>query len=311
MVPSFQVAGQHTLKLIRRFKSSASISHFISSSFLPGLLLVKAVSKLDKSTKSVLEEADKLYSDRKYVDLQSLLQSHCSSNDPEILWRLSRAIFENCRDIKDDKEKLQNLEEALRFIDNALEINEECWPAHKWRAILLDYVWRYKSTKGRIIHSFDRAIELNPTDSTSYYLLGEWCFTFAEMPWYQRKVASAIFASPPTSTYEGLEFSMIEHWSLIFCLHILVVDLEPMMCGVLDLIPLDCHSALQYFEKAEEVSPSFYSMNLLMIGKCFLNMNKKEKGIKFLKLTKDYPIKTFDDQKAHDEAEKLLKNLNA
>ncbi|GIY61706.1 regulator of microtubule dynamics protein 1 [Caerostris darwini] len=278
MVPSFQVAGQHSLKLIRRFKSSASISHFISSSFLPGLLLVKAVSKLDKSTKSVLEEADKLYSDRKYVDLQSLLQSHFSSNDPEILWRLSRAIFENCRDIKDDKEKLQNLEEALQFIDNALEINEECWAAHKWRAILLDYVWRYKSTKGRIIHSFDvkkhieRAIELNPTDSTSYYLLGEWCFTFAEMPWYQRKVASAIFASPPTSTYE---------------------------------------EALQYFEKAEEVSPSFYSMNLLMIGKCLLNMNEKEKGIKYLKLTKDYPIKTFDDQKAHDEAEKLLKNLNA
>ena len=28
------------------------------------------------------------------------------------------------------------------------------------------------------------------------------CFLFADMPWYQRKIASALFATPPTSTYE-------------------------------------------------------------------------------------------------------------
>lgn len=35
------------------------------------------------------------------------------------------------------------------------------------------------------------------------------CFAFAELPWYQRKVAAIIFSSPPTSTYEevrGLNF---------------------------------------------------------------------------------------------------------
>lgn len=28
------------------------------------------------------------------------------------------------------------------------------------------------------------------------------CFAFAELAWYQRKVAAVIFASPPTATYE-------------------------------------------------------------------------------------------------------------
>ncbi|PRD23558.1 UNVERIFIED_CONTAM: Rmdn1 [Trichonephila clavipes] len=106
-------------------------------------------------------------------------------------------------------------------------------------------------------------------DSLHYYMR---CFTFAEMPWYQRKIAAAIFASPPTSTYE---------------------------------------EALENFKKAEEITPLFYSMNLLMLGKCYINLNNKEKGMKYLKKAVEYTIKIPDDQKAHDEAEKLLKDLNA
>ena len=28
------------------------------------------------------------------------------------------------------------------------------------------------------------------------------CYTFAEMPWYQRRIAKVLFATPPSSTYE-------------------------------------------------------------------------------------------------------------
>lgn len=31
------------------------------------------------------------------------------------------------------------------------------------------------------------------------------CFSFAELPWYQRKVAAVLFASPPTSTFEEVK----------------------------------------------------------------------------------------------------------
>lgn len=35
------------------------------------------------------------------------------------------------------------------------------------------------------------------------------CYTFADMPWYQRQVAAAIFASPPTSTYEEVKCTRV------------------------------------------------------------------------------------------------------
>lgn len=28
------------------------------------------------------------------------------------------------------------------------------------------------------------------------------CFTFADMPWYTKKIAGALFATPPSSTYD-------------------------------------------------------------------------------------------------------------
>ncbi|XP_015921675.1 regulator of microtubule dynamics protein 1 [Parasteatoda tepidariorum] len=267
--------GQHQNKtFIRKLSSSFSNPKYTLPSLVSSLLFIKALTN-DKSDKIIIEEADNLYDEAKFGQLHSVIYSHKTSDNPEILWRVARSIFENSRN-ENDKDRLASLEEALDIVERALEINEQCWAAHKWKAILLDYVWRYKSTKERIIHSFDikkhmkRAIELNPKDGTSYYILGEWCYTFADMPWYQRKVAAAIFASPPTSTYE---------------------------------------EALSCFETAEKVEPLFYSMNLLMMGKCHLKMNNKDEATKFLKMVLEYPVKTPDDQKAREEAEKLLKTL--
>lgn len=30
---------------------------------------------------------------------------------------------------------------------------------------------------------------------------------FADLPWYQQKIAATLFAAPPTSTYEEVTFS--------------------------------------------------------------------------------------------------------
>ncbi|XP_054716619.1 regulator of microtubule dynamics protein 1-like [Uloborus diversus] len=266
------------VQVLNQCRTLPFAKQFGVTSLLSTLFIVKALNKSEKADHStIIKEADVLYDNGHYDKLHEALLPHRSTDNPEILWRFARAIFEKCRN-EEKTEKLKSLEESLSLVDRALELDETCWAAHKWRAILLDYVWRFKSTKGRIIHSFDvkkhmeRAIELNPKDSTSYYLLGEWCFTFADMPWYQRKAAAAIFASPPTSTYE---------------------------------------EALQFFEKAEQICPKFYSMNLLMIGKCYLKMKQEDKAILFLKQALEYPVKTPDDQQAHAEAEKLLKNLNA
>lgn len=67
--------------------------------------------------------------------------------------------------------------------------------------------------------SIQIAMELNPKDATSIYMLGHYCYSIAEMPWLQKKIAEALFGKSPTSTFE---------------------------------------EALHFFSKAEEAEPNFY-----------------------------------------------------
>ena len=46
------------------------------------------------------------------------------------------------------------------------------------------------------------AIECDAKDATSMHLLGQWCFSVVTIPWYQRQIASVLFATPPQSTIE-------------------------------------------------------------------------------------------------------------
>lgn len=96
------------------------------------------------------------------------------------------------------------------------------------------------------------------------------CFAFAELPWYQRKVAAVIFASPPTATYE---------------------------------------EALEFFLKAEEVDPNFYSKNLLMLGKTYMMLRDDEHAATWLRKACDYPALTDEDKQVRKEALDLLKKL--
>lgn len=116
-------------------------------------------------------------------------------------------------------------------------------------AVLLDAKCELVGIKERIYQlenvkkHMEKAVELNPDDPTNWHLLGNFAFGLADMPWYQRKIVSAIFATPPTGTYE---------------------------------------EALENFLKAEETKPNFYSMNLLFIGRCYYNLKDKEKAKEYL-----------------------------
>lgn len=81
-----------------------------------------------------------------------------------------------------------------------------------------------------------KAIQYNPTDPTSYYLLGEWHFSCYNVSWAERQIAKVIFGTLP----------------------------QP-----------DLDEALTMFKKAEEIEPGFYSRNLLLMAKT-LNAVKRE-----------------------------------
>ncbi|XP_015229067.1 PREDICTED: regulator of microtubule dynamics protein 1 [Cyprinodon variegatus] len=233
------------------------------------------VCALDKA--EVLEQADYLYSCAETEKLYQLLLQHKDSEDAEFLWRLARAS----RDLSllpdtDAGRKKQLTFEAFEYAKRALERDEKCFAAHKWYAVCLSDIGEYEGVKVKIGNSYiirehlERAIQLNPKDATSLHILGYWCYAFAELPWYQRKVAAVIFSSPPTSTFE---------------------------------------EALEFFLKAEKVDPDFYSKNLLMLGKTYMSMRDKEKALLWLTKAKQYPARTLEDKEVHKEAVELLNQL--
>lgn len=225
----------------------------------------------------LLEQADYLYSSAETEKLYQLLLQHKNRDDAEFLWRLARATRDMALlpDTAPDAKK-QLIYESYECAKRALERDDTSFAAHKWYAICLSDTGDYEGIKVKLGNSYivrdhlEKAIELNPKDATSLYILGYWCFAFADLPWYQRKVAAVIFATPPTSTFE---------------------------------------EALEFFLKAEAVDPNFYSKNLLMLGKTFLKMNDKEKAKLWLTKAKEYPPLTHEDKEVHKEAVDLLKSL--
>ena len=87
----------------------------------------------------------------------------------------------------------------------------------------------FKSNRQLSLEWDDRALFLSK--------FGCRCFSVAEVPWYQQKVASAIFATPPTSTYE---------------------------------------EALKYFLRAERIEPNFYRWRFWTVLYCRMSSTCKK-----------------------------------
>lgn len=71
-----------------------------------------------------------MYDENQFGALYDVLEPHRGEKEPEILWRLARALFEKCREMN-SVDKLRALEEALALVDKALELDDNCWAAHK------------------------------------------------------------------------------------------------------------------------------------------------------------------------------------
>ncbi|NXS09117.1 RMD1 protein, partial [Neodrepanis coruscans] len=192
--------------------STGSFLIFEAHKLISGLAEVHASFKVEE----VIEQADYLYGSGETEKLYRLLVQHKNSDDAELLWRLARSS----RDLAQlsgtsAEEKRQLTYDSLEYAKKALEKNESNFAAHKWYGICLSDVGDYEGIKTKIGNAivikdhFQRAIELNPKDATTIHLIGIWCYSFAEMPWYQRKIASTLFATPPTSTFQEVCFSYV------------------------------------------------------------------------------------------------------
>lgn len=234
----------------------------------------KENAKKMSDIKAQLDQADGLFESDKFQETVDLLKTLDQSN-PDVLWRTGRALFK-VSDVVPSNKKADTIREAYKFISESLEKDDKNYAIHKWYAILLDAKSNLDGIKERITQlevvkkHMERAIELNPEDATSRYILGEFAFGLADLPWYQRKIVSTIFATPPSGTYE---------------------------------------EALENFLKAESLDADFYSMNKLMIGKCYYQLKDNEKAKEFLTKAANITVQNEDDRKCKAEAESLLKKV--
>ncbi|KAM9952956.1 hypothetical protein ACTFIW_006300 [Dictyostelium discoideum] len=162
------------------------------------------------SAQEIVDKVDQLHLEREFVKISELLtEGHKQyPEDVEIMWRLARSYFDKNEEVANKDEKKKLIEQALELTNKASTINPNHWAVHKWLAILISALGDHISSKEKIANAFkikDHAVkanELKPNDATTLHLLGRWCFSISSIGWIERTAASALFGTPPTSTYD-------------------------------------------------------------------------------------------------------------
>ena len=226
-------------------------------------------------TASALAKADALFESNEYGTLATTLRASLAGkpDDAELLWRLGRA----CKKMADAEQPKSPAKQALicegfGCAEKAVAANEGCGQAHKWYAILLSESGQFEGTSATIKNSFvvrkhfERAVELSPADATSRHLLGVWCFEVAKLSWIEQKAAAALFATPPSATYE---------------------------------------EAIAHFEAAETMDPGFYPKNMLLLSMALSKIGRKAEAVAWRNECLAAKPCTPEDVETINEAQKL------
>lgn len=231
-----------------------------------------------------LIEADKLLLERKYEHVVLLLEKYQHMNNVQVLWRLSKAKYYTSLEYIREEERFKLIASARESIMKTLKVDPSLSEVHKWYAVIIfeHCMMQLKIKKNQTYdeletrtmldnfkkHSF-KAMELNPEDPFTLYLIGNYCYYLADFQsqniWLYTKLSDT-----PTILYK---------------------------------------QALMYFKKAELIQPNFDIHNLLMLGKTFLQMNYNICAEYYFKQVTQYPVVTLEDRRIKEEGERLLKSI--
>ncbi|XP_030012540.1 regulator of microtubule dynamics protein 2 [Sphaeramia orbicularis] len=199
----------------------------------------------------LLERIDRLHqgtdSDKRESLSILLEQQEEFGQNSTFLWRLIRAYCDLHDASSTTEEKKTHAETGKRVGEEAVRLNPTCAESHQWYAIMCGIMAEYDTVQNKIKNGYifkdhlDKAIELNPQDPLSYYLLGRWCYAVAQLSWLERKVAATLFGEPPSATVED---------------------------------------ALKNFLKVEEIHPGYSKLNYVFLAKCYKDLGQRDKARK-------------------------------
>jgi len=148
-----------------------------------------------------ISEADSLYDSAKFEELASFLKK-CDQSDVEVQWRLTRALYECSKLSTNSAKKPDLVHEAFDLIKNSIEKYDSHYAVNQWYAIMLDANAHLDGLRARIHvleeikKHMEKAVELNPEDSISHYILGEFSFQIADLSWIEKKILSSMLTHP-------------------------------------------------------------------------------------------------------------------
>ncbi|XP_017785550.1 PREDICTED: regulator of microtubule dynamics protein 1-like [Nicrophorus vespilloides] len=165
-----------------------------------------------KSAEEVIVEADRLYARGQFLEVYELLNRLKFSDNAEIQWRISRSLFKMSRSATAGPEQRREMiEEAHELLQRTLALDGRIMiggNVYKWSAIIGDERAGLMGLEARVANYaickdlLQRAVELNPSDSTSYHLLGRWCFEMSRLSWLERAIARLLYGPIPVVSYE-------------------------------------------------------------------------------------------------------------
>ncbi|XP_064504634.1 regulator of microtubule dynamics protein 2 isoform X1 [Pseudopipra pipra] len=209
-------------------------------------------SEEEEELLNFLQQVDNLHKgseDDKKRGFRLLLEkANKYENCVDFLWRLARAYGDLFEMTTDAEEKRNYVIDGKIKAEKAVQLDDGSAESHQWFAIMCGYMSQFESVQNKIRNGYlfkehlDKAIELKPQDPFLYYLNGRWCYSVAQLSWIEKKVATALFGTPPTSTVE---------------------------------------EALQNFLKAEEMHPGYSKCNYVYLAKCYKDLGQKNNALKY------------------------------
>jgi len=254
---------------------------------------IKGLIMLDGVAQGDLQSIDEFYEQRgvngnlsrcleKLRELYERAETQAEKAD--LCWRLARACYKllSSTDPQDQshiatKELQKQLaHDALKYAQEASKVAPNDFRSHYWCGICIQSVGDFEGTRYTIKHlreirdHFENAVELNPKDGTSRYCIGAWCYSLADLGYFSRQIASVLYATPPTATFE---------------------------------------EALEHFLKAEEVEPEFWNKNCLMIAKCYEKLGNRDKAFEWAEIASRRLVLNPEDEAVAQEARQMTKTL--
>ncbi|XP_071595284.1 regulator of microtubule dynamics protein 2 isoform X1 [Heliangelus exortis] len=239
-----------------------------------------ATVKSEEELFNLLQQVDNLHKgsedDKKEAFRLLLEKDDKYENCADFLWRLARSYGDLFEMTTDAVQKRKYVTDGKIKAEKAVQLDARSAESHQWFAIMCGYMSQFESVQNKIRNGYlfkehlDKAIELKPQDPFLYYLNGRWCYSVAQLSWIEKKVATALFGTPPTSTVE---------------------------------------EALQNFLKAEEMRPGYSKCNYVYLAKCYKDLGQKTKALKYCDSALSVLSVTNEDKEAQKDLEALLLTL--